>query len=172
MKNDKKRFRVVGVPYGKNVVTYAKKLEDAMNTMHEEGYALQVTETRGGSIVLGNLMTPLAAVLPSMPPPPEAVPAPKFEFSTRTSLLLQRFLRLPGQIGDLSLFIAEVKKYAVAMTRGFTVEELSLAAKELEEAATAHDNDETHKHDEDCRYPQTLRVIAGALREQTQTQLQ
>lgn len=168
MSESKKPFRIVGIPHGKNIVTYAKKLEETMNKMKADDYAFQVSEHKTGTLIIGQYVEPLPGMQTMFR---RGEPTAASMFSARTSELVHRFMRLPSRGGEFATFAADVKQNVVLLTRGFTAEELTIAAKEVEAAGIAHAATPEHKEG-DCPFPEAMRAIAEALRGQATAQLQ
>lgn len=170
MTDSKKKFRVVGIPYAKSVTTYAKKLEETMNQLSEDGYSFQITEQKSGTVVIGQLAEAMKHPLQQLLEAREARAREQEKFSPRTRELLGRVAQLPGDGTDIEALEIEVKKNLVSLTRGYGAEELSVAAKELEAAAATHVNHPGH--DADCTYDKALLVVAANVRNAIQAQLQ
>lgn len=158
----KKRFRSVGVPYGKSVADYAKRLETAMNKLSDEGYAFQITEQKNGSVIVGQLV-----VRPEVPEVPESPKAASF--STKTRELIESAVSLQGRRSRAAL-VGDLPKHAAEITRGFGAEDLRVAAEELDLAATEHEGETLHHRP--CDYLLLLRALADIVKQAARLSLQ
>lgn len=179
MTNTKKpRFKHVAIN-GRSAKTgtkYAKDLADAMNSLVEQGYSVQLSELENFTVVMGVLESsaeqeevgaehPLMRFMRAQLEAPTMSAAKAVVLGPRTRELVDRFERLPGFERNVETYIAEVKKNAKHCAAGFRAEELTVAVKELDALRGVH---ETHGG---CVLAQVLQVITDALRGVVHTQL-
>ena len=144
------KFRVVGIPYGRNLALSAKKLETLMNKFSKENYDIQVNDLKQGWCVVARkddaaeASNPLAVLEQKLREagfksiilggPPGAREEPE-EWSRRTNELLNRVGESTMDASTVELFTAAVAKSMPTLIKGFSYEELNLAAKEMEECS-------------------------------------
>ncbi len=158
------KFRHVAV-HGKNAKTgtkYANDLSKAMNTLVEAGYAVQLQEQKNFTLVFGIHTGQSPEVDEDAPEKPAGAMSP------HTRELMARFSRLHTASTTPEDFIAEAKKHAPALVRGFNAEQLISAANELEALVREH----TNEHEGACPHARAMQAVFEALRHAAQLQLQ
>lgn len=177
----KPKFRHVAVNGKKSEdgTQYAEKLTETMNKLVEDGYAIQLSEYDHFTVVIGVHVEERPA---PAPPARTAAGGVQFEYSEstpgpRTVMLLQRFQAFADSM-SVDAFVVEVKKQAPQLTKGFSAEELAVAAKEIEDVLAEH----LKKHvvaeehgvpvKSGCAQERLLRATAETLRSTVQLQLQ
>lgn len=172
----KPRFNHIAVN-GKTARTgqkYAKDLSAAMNKLIEAGYSVQLNELEHFTLVMGVADAPTEEAAAYEHPMTRFMRAQAEQqqetaaMGPRTRELLARFQNLSVNGSKVEDFIAEVKKHAMPLARGFDAEELAVAVKELEAVSVLHEKDHGKV---DCAHARALRAIAEALRGVVHTQL-
>lgn len=144
-KQTKKFFRVIGITQTRNMETFARNLERAMNGLKDDGYSFQMHERPQGIALIGALqdkpeedqqegkgveghiaVMPFGRLMSMLRGEPELSP--------RTRELFIRFRRAAGENGN----VEKMKEQAAACTSGFTTEELKVAITEISKALDQH----------------------------------
>ena len=149
----KKRFRHVGITFTKNINVFAKKLENTMNSLVEEGYAVHIQEYKTGIIVMGALATgPLDTNAEGEATPPVV------------DEVVRRFHSLPAH--KFKGWLTAIEKAGPGLMAGISREDLLKAATVIEEDTRNHAN----THSPNCDTVTAGNAMVQALRKMVDVQ--
>lgn len=171
MTTKKNKYRVEAVPYGKNIKTYARQLEEIANKLEDEGYRFQLNDQKMGTVLFAQLAVPsVQEALADLLAPPTVNTE---HFAPRTRDLVAQFFAACGEHhNEPEAFLAAAQKKAPTLLKGFTVSDLNAAAGEIDMEAEAHLASHSGTREEECQVPALLRHVARVVREHLQRHLQ
>lgn len=183
----KKHYRIEGVNHSKNLSTYAKNVEKTLNALLEDGYTPNMVEQKNGVLIIATLNDespprthPLQSLLDRISgggaPDGRRGLAGSEKLNDRSKALYARFLSgVASRTAPEATLYAEAAQRAVEHTKGFTQDELIVAATQFEEMAETHVKDATNEsgtHPSDCILPVLARTFAAVVRESARLSLQ
>lgn len=163
-KANDKRFRVVGIPSGRNVRTFSREVENVMNDLAEKNYSIRILENGKRGIVIIGERSPqpvLPNFLQMMMVPQEPKPLRKENAKT------EEVRQLIGRVGTNTIESRRtevLKNMMEGLAQSIPAAESLQIADDLMKSAYYHDKDD-HQGGNDCALSKLYRQSATMLRE-------